>query len=174
MSKAIAWPAMLWGAAGVSLLAALVLSVISYRTLRDYAVSSGRLGADIGRLQALQARADRYDAARKAFEAVTNSVSPAPLGALQKRLPDCRVDGLKEDRADQMPGWALHRQSLAIGDVAVERILPVVAALETQRPPWRLIRFAGEGSPRGAGFGRVELSWESLERASAVPAPKAD
>ena len=171
MSKALSKSVVLWTVAGVSLLAALALSFLSYQTLRAYAASSRRLGADIGQLRTLQVRADRCDAARMAFEAVSNSVSSAPLGVLRERLPDCRADALKEDRAEQIPGWVLHRQSMTIGDVAVARVMPVIAAIESQRPPWRLTRFTVDGSPRGAGFGRVELHWEAPERADAKPAP---
>ena len=165
MNRKFSWTDVLWAAASATSLAALILSALTYRTLRDHAAASGRFCADIDKLRPLQARADRCDAARMAFEAVSNAVSAAPLGVMRERLPDCRTDGLKEDRVEQIPGWILHRQSMALGDVAVERILPVIAGIEAQRPPWRLTRFVVEGSPRGAGFGRVELHWESLERA---------
>jgi hypothetical protein len=163
---------MLWAAAGAILAAALILSAFSYHALRDHAASSAKFCADIGRLRALQARADRCDGALKAFEAVSGSVTSSPLAIMRERLPDCRADMLKEDRAEQIPGWILKRQSLALVDVALARVLPVIAEIEgRQRPSWRLAQFAVEGSPRGAGFGRVELLWESLERAVEAPPP---
>lgn len=161
----------LWLLAAVLLLAGLALSGLSYRALRDHEAGSRRLGLEIARLRELQARADRCDAARAAFEALPAAQSPAPLCVVREQLPQCRADALKEDRTEQMPGWTLHRQSLTVGDVSMSQLLPVIAAIEAQRPPWLMTRFAVTGSPRGPGFGCVELGWEALERGDAKPAP---
>jgi hypothetical protein len=156
----------LWiGGAALALLAAGGLMTLStLRLMRERASTAVRVNGEFRALQSLSKRVARVESARQLVErtAATNAALPSVL--LQSSLKDCRVDVVKEERQDAVPGWVVRRQRLAISDVAMEQLSPVLATIDAVRPPWRLHRLAAQASARGPGFARVEMVFETVER----------
>lgn len=157
----------LWiGAAALVVLAAGGFMTASARDLlRAHASFVVRANEEFRTLELLRRRVDRVESARRLVESTPADAQAAlPSSLLQSALKECRVDLVKDERQDAVPGWVIRRQRLAIADVAAGQLMPVLAKLDAVRPPWRLRRIAAQASARGAGFVRVELLFETLER----------
>ncbi len=118
--------------------------------------------AVLAELQAMQRDQDRYAAAVRTFEALSNAapVSLAGLAAavVTNAIPDLRA---LETRALER-GWALTRSEVIFNDINLDQLPAFLSAVESRRPPWRLAECAITASTRADGCGRVVLILEAV------------
>ena len=164
-NKMYNWDAVLWGAAAAALAAGLLW------TARNAAVLPARV-------EALRARAAVWDRlraveteqadARRQLAALNDLPRPAraaPLAQLAAEFtPAARPEILDRGAQTLADGWRARRMELQYSEADLETVGAMLAAAAGQRPPWTLRSCKIEASSRQAGYGRVILQLEALER----------
>lgn len=164
-NKTYNWDAVIWGAAAAVLAAGMLW------TARNAAVLPARV-------EALRARAAVWDrlraveaeqaAARRQLAVLNDLPRPAraaPLAQLAAEFtPAARPEILDRGAQTLADGWRARRMELQYSEADLETVGAMLAAAAGQRPPWTLRSCKIEASPRQAGYGRVILQLEALER----------
>lgn len=143
--------------AALALAVGVSLTVISVRQAASLSQRLRSRIATVAELQAMKRTQDRYQAAVRVFEALSNAapVSLAGLAAasVTNATPDIReIETKALDR-----GWILTRSEVIFNDINLDQLPAFLRAAESQRPPWRLAECTLTASTRADGFGRVVL-----------------
>ncbi|MBU4198470.1 MAG: hypothetical protein KKG09_08820 [Verrucomicrobia bacterium] len=154
----------LYGSATLALIAGIGLTVASLRQATSLAQSLRGRVAVVAELQAMERAKDRYSAAVRRFEALSNtapvSLSGLAAATVTNATPDIRE--IESKPLDQ--GWVLIRSEVIFNDLNLDQLPAFAHAVESQRPPWRLVECSITASTQTDGFGRVVLILEALSK----------
>ncbi len=121
-----------------------------------------RRGDTLRALESIRQVRDRHREAQRAFEALPQTIpaDPAVLaaGTLTNTVPEFRP-------LESQPlagGWARYRTEAVFGDVALTDLVRFLAAVETGRPPWRMVEGDLSASDRADGHVRAVVVLEAV------------
>jgi hypothetical protein len=142
-----------------SLVTAVVALALTWHTVRATPAAMSQIrrkGADLEKLQGLQARTEQTFSAMKMLEDAGDP--PAIADMLANRGAEVRP----HEDAPLIEGWFLKSADVIFNEIALADAAGFMADAENQRPPWRVAECTI--TPGGApGVGRVALVMESLE-----------
>lgn len=122
-----------------------------------------RRQADLARLADLAGKHARDEANVAAVAAA--GAGAAPLGEwIKATWPAWRADVRQRESVPLIEGWSVQLMDVMLEDVYMTEAGRFLGALETGRPPWRVVEIhltATEGRP---GHGRMSLLAEGLQR----------
>lgn len=162
----------IYGCALLALAAGIGLTAFSVRQAPLLAQRLKSRVAIYDELQAMKRAEDRYQAAVRMFEALSNS-APASLADLAAASVSNSVPDIRElETKAPAPGWTLRRAELIFNEMSLDQLPAFLAAAESQRPPWRLAECAIAASTQTDGHGRVVLVLETIGKAGKQEALK--
>ncbi len=122
--------------------------------------------ATLVELQAMQRGQDRYAAAVRAFETLSNA-APASLAGLAAAAVTNTVPDIRDLETRILErGWTLTRAEVIFNDINLDQLPAFLCAVESRRPPWRLTECAITASTRADGCGRVVLVLDAVGRST--------
>ena len=140
---------------------------LSAQTLRKTPVTIGHISTKCAALEELRGFGKGNASTQSAQQALDElSVQEAPpLRQIVARfLPDASAEIREEDPEPLQGGWSVRRSDVVCNHVRLETLAKLVAALESERPPWRLRECTITAAGEEPGFGRVTLRLEALHR----------
>lgn len=158
----------LYGAAALAFIAGIGLTAVTMRQASSLSQSLRSRVTVVKELQAMTQTKDRYEAAVRACEALSNT-APVSLSSLLDTsvtnvLPEIRE--LESKPLDR--GWTLTRSEVVFNEINLDQIPAVVQVAESQRPPWRLAECSLSASTKADGCGRVVLILEALGKPAKI------
>lgn len=160
----------IWGCGIVMLVLGCGMTVGSVRNLDAHRIRLEGKAADMSKLLAFGEELGMYDAARQAFGELADEAPALVADALAAALPGYEMADLRAGSADLAEGWRVHSKEIVLDEVPLPEVMLFVQQMEAGRPPWRLEKIIIKASSQKAGFGRVILSMEALEKGRiAVP-----
>ena len=117
----------------------------------------------LAELRMLAAHSQRAEGARTTVQASATGAVAADIEArLKSALPGVRVE-VRGHATALDDGWTLRENELELDEVPLESALALAAALEQERPPWRLSACDIRASPSTPGNGHVVLTLTRLQ-----------
>lgn len=140
---------------------------LSAQTLRTTPVTIGHIGAKCAALEELRAigRGNAStQSAQQALDALSVQQAPPLRQIVAEFLPDDSPEIREDDPEPLQAGWSVRRSDVVCDHVRLETVAKLVAALESERPPWRLRECTISAGGDEPGFGRVTMQFEALSR----------
>ena len=150
--------------AGVACAAGLYLSYRSWRVTAD---TTRHLRAKFERLDELRrlgGEGERANAARAALEMVSPGTPPDLQRVADRLLADTEVDIQEGAPAPASDTWRVRQAVVRVHDVPMGTLGRFLAAVEGERPPWRLRECSITALPDRPGRVLADLALEALER----------
>lgn len=123
-----------------------------------------RKSADLQELRMLTAGGADGRTARRMLESLpvgepsfVQNVAGRLLGEVDMDIQEAEPEALGE-------GWLRRTVDVSLEDVALEKVMHLITALEEERPPWRLRSCVIEAAGDRPGWGRAALKFEALHR----------
>jgi len=152
----------LYGSAALALIVGIILTVMSARQATALAQSLQSRAAVVTELQAMRRTQDRYTAAVRTFEALSNAV-PVSLSGLAAAAVTNTIPDMREMETRPLErGWTLTRTEVIFNDLNLNQLPVFLRLAESQRPPWLLATCSLTASTRADGCGRVVLIMEAI------------
>lgn len=163
-------PARLWKILIASVLLLLlwagVLTAFLPSALADGRRRLDRKRQDLAHLAEIRQMAERQAAARAVFDRL-EAARPAPLETIMRAaVPGLRFEVSAMGQGVVMDDWRWERNALRLNDISGSDLIRLVNALESQRPPWKVVSVNLRGGPQTGQVDQVILTLETLTRAS--------
>ncbi len=130
---------------------ALVWTGRTLNGLDPWAARAGRWVEDLRALRALESEILAFEARMRVVQADA-ARPPVELAALLASvLPTARLEDVHERTQPLDAGWEYHETDFALRDVPVAGVMDLIAALEKDRPSWRISGVEWRSSPQAAG-----------------------
>lgn len=157
--------AILWSAAGLSLLAGLIMTINSLNGISRTLEILSKKTNDIRELVGMRTQATRYHSLLKAT--VQYPASPVPLETLVRTtLPAQPIRLLSTDITPSVSGWNAKKVSVEFNDIAGSDLGKLLDAGTTANPPWTLIECTLFAAPTEGRVAKATLVFSTVERAS--------
>ena len=155
--------AILWSAAGLSLLAGLILTINSLNGISRTREILSKKTHDIRELAGMRTQANRYHFLLKAT--VQYPASPVPLETLTRTtLPSQPMRLLSTDITPSVSGWTAKKVSVECNDIAGSDLGKLLDAGTTATPPWTLIECTLFSAPTPGHLAKATLVFSTVER----------
>ena len=157
------WSA-LWPAAGAA--ACLAGLWMSAATLHGTPARIAQLHdkhSQLRELQELERRAGGQGA-REVLDQLASPTLPPVADVAEALVPGAEISIREDPPVAAGGGWMLRSVQLAADDVPLAPAMDMAAALESERPPWRVRAARIVPNPQSPGTGRVELTLSGLHR----------
>ncbi len=155
----------LWNAAGLSLLAGLILTLHSLNGITRTREILSKKANDIRELVGLRTQANRY---RSLLTATAQyPASPVPLETLARTaLPSQPMRVLTTDITPSVTGWIAKKVSVEFNDIAGIDLGKLLDAGVAANPPWTLLECTLFAAPTPGRVAKATLVFSTVERAS--------
>jgi hypothetical protein len=158
----------LWSAAGLSLLAGLLLTARSLGGLDRTLEILSRKAADAGELAGLRKQAVRHQALLEATTRYPDT--PQGLETLARAtLPGQAMRILTTDLSPSVPGWTARKVSVEFNDIAGSDLGRLLDAGAAATPPWTLLECTLLASPTPGRIAKATLVLVTAERSPNRP-----
>lgn len=155
----------LWGAAGLSLLAGIVLTIHSLSGIARSEELLSRKTEQVVELSAMRAQAVRYQSILKLYAGYP--ATPRKFSDLARTaLPGSALTVLSSTTQPAVPGWTAQKISVELSDITGEDIGKLLDAGTAAKPPWALVECVFFASPTPGRIAKATLVMETAERQS--------
>ncbi len=155
-----------WGAAGLSLLAGLLLTVHSLNGISRTQEILLKKANDIRELAGMRSQANRYHALLTA--AVQYPAGSIPLETLARTtVPAQSMRLLATDITPSVPGWTAKKVSVEFTDIAGTDLGKLLDAGAIANPPWTLLECTLFAAATPGRVAKATLVFSTVERSSA-------
>lgn len=152
----------LYGGAVLTLGVGIILTAASARQAASLEQSLWSRAAVVAKLQAMKLTQNRYTAAVRTFETLSNAV-PVSLSGLAAASVTNTIPDIRELETRPLErGWTLTRAEVIFNDLHLDQLPAFLRVAESRRPPWRLTECSLTASTRADGYGRVVLIMEAI------------
>ncbi len=156
---------LVWIAAGLSLLAGLLLTIHSLSGLSRTREILVKKANDIRELDGMRSQANRYHALLTA--AVQYPASSVPLETLaRKTIPAQSMRLLATDFSPSVPGWTVKKVSAEFTDIAGIDLGKLLDAGAAANPPWTLLECTLLAASTRGHIAKATLVFSTVERSS--------
>lgn len=154
----------LWSAAGLSLLAGLILSLHSLKGINRSREILSKKANDIRELAGMRTQANRYHSLLTA--AVQYPASPIPLETLARTtVPSQPMRLLSTDITPSVSGWTAKKVSAEFNDIAGSDLGKLFDAGASANPPWTILECTLFAGPTPGRVAKATLVFSTVERA---------
>ena len=154
---------LLWGAAGLSLLIGLLLSVRALNGIGRTTEIWQKKSADLQEMQALRTVALEQRNLLKGY--AKYPTAPVPLEELARTaVPGLNLMIRSKETHPALQGWTARKVSLGLVDITGDDLGRFLEAISSATPPWALLEGSLSASPASGRLAKVELVIETVER----------
>lgn len=157
-------PAILSIAAGVVLLAGLASAIGAAAYARREKAEIGGKTKALRELRKLESNFRPVSAARDRFELTSSTDQQDLPDLIAQHFPSGVSYEIKPGLRELIDGWRMETREVSFGEADVALLIGLVRSLESQRPPWRLVRCDLAGTHRGPDRVKAVLQLESIRR----------
>ena len=148
--------------AGLSLLVGSIWTVTTLTRLPGQRRHLQRKAADLHTIVGYQRTLEEHRDAVRMFEALPDK-RPTPLVSLvREQIPDAAKEVRRRDARPAADNWQAQRWEVDLDNIPLNQLGVLLAGLESERPPWRLIEASIRAADRDADRARVTLLLEGL------------
>lgn len=150
--------------AAVSIIAAILLSAGSLKSIPEYRLRFEARRAELRDVEAAGKEAALHMSAIKAFEEAAAAPSPAIGTVVENAMPGAAAEIRDLGSGVLASGWRIRQVEIIMKNSALPAVGGLIEALESQRPPWRAVEFGVTAAGPGPATGHSRLVVERLEQ----------
>lgn len=154
---------MLWSAAGIALLAGILLTFNSLTGMNRTTEIMNKKTADAHDLAELQANADMHRAILRHY--AQYQTAPIAFETLVKTmLPDRACSTRSTETLPTVPGWSARKISVGFSNISGAELGHLLETGANATPPWTLLECTLFASPTPGRLARAELVMGTVEQ----------
>ncbi|MEI6563849.1 MAG: hypothetical protein WCO42_06030 [bacterium] len=155
--------ALLWSAAGISLLAGLLLTLRSVGDMSRTTEVWHKKANDMQEMNSLRAIAVQHRTLLKHYTGYP--AVPTPLGELARTAaPGLNLMTRSTETHPTVPGWTARMVSVGLTDITGDDLGRLLDAATAANPPWALLECTVSAASTAGRLSKAELVFETVER----------